>query len=81
VRDAAESGLVEQEDKKKYYDLIKSQISQYELVLLWLNTQSEHKGKWDQIILDAAAEPFEHLNKSLLNNAHLISSANPKTSE
>lgn len=53
-------------EKKKYYDLIKSQISEYELILLWLNCQSQHKGKWDLLISDLHSNPFEHLNKCLL---------------
>lgn len=72
VRDGQSSSLVSESEKKKYYDLIKSQISQHELILLWLNTQSQHKGKWDQLISDSHADPFEHLNKSLLNNTHLM---------
>lgn len=72
VKDGHASLLVEECEKKKYYDLIKSQISQHELILLWLNTQSQHKGKWDYLIADVHADPFEHLNKSLLNNTHLM---------
>lgn len=53
--------------RKRYYDLIKSQLSQYELVLLWLNVQSINKGNWELIISEPEAKPFEHLNK-----AHLI---------
>lgn len=71
VRDGNISGLIKEEEKKKYYDLIKSQLSQHELVLLWFNTQSEHKGNWDALINDPHAVPFEHLNKGLLTNAHL----------
>lgn len=72
VKDGQAASLVEEHEKKKYYDLIKSQISQHELILLWLNTQSQHKGKWDLLIADLHADPFEHLNKSLLNNTHLM---------
>lgn len=72
VKDGQTASLVEESEKKKYYDLIKSQISQHELILLWLNTQSQHKGKWDALISDSHADPFEHLNKSLLNNTHLM---------
>jgi uncharacterized membrane protein len=53
-------------EKKKYYDLIKSQLSEYELVLLWLNCQSPHKGNWDSLINDLHSNPFEHLNKCRL---------------
>lgn len=52
--------------KKRYYDLIKSQISQYELVLLWFNAQSINKGNWDVILGESIAKPFEHLNKTHL---------------
>lgn len=72
VRDGQAASLVEESEKKKYYDLIKAQISQHELILLWLNTQSQHKGKWDFLIADTHADPFEHLNKGLLNNIHLM---------
>lgn len=72
VKDGQSSGLVFENEKKKYYDLIKSQISQHELILIWLNTQSQHKGKWDALIADSHADPFEHLNKALLNNTHLM---------
>lgn len=77
VRDGQSVSLVAESEKKKYYDLIKSQISQYELILLWLNTQSQHKGKWDQLISDSHADPFEHLNKGLLNNTHLLKLGDP----
>lgn len=50
--------------QKRYYDLIKSQISQYELVLLWLNVQSINKGNWDAIVNEPLAKPFEHLNRA-----------------
>ena len=52
--------------QKRYYDLIKSQISQYELVLLWLNVQSINKGNWDAIVNEPLAKPFEHLNRANL---------------
>lgn len=72
VKDGHAASLVAESEKKKYYDLIKSQISQHELVLIWLNTQSQHKGKWDTLINDPHCDPFEHINKSLLNNTHLM---------
>lgn len=72
VKDGSNGNLVVESEKKKYYDLIKSQISQYELIIIWLNCQSQHKGKWDSLINDEHSDPFEHLNKSLLNNAHLL---------
>lgn len=53
-------------EQKRYYDLIKSQLSQYELVLLWFNVQSINKGNWDTIIAEPLAKPFEHLNRANL---------------
>jgi hypothetical protein len=60
--------LIEANDaqRKRYYDLIKSQLSQYELVLLWFNVQSINKGNWDIILREPGAEPFEHLNRANL---------------
>jgi hypothetical protein len=52
--------------RKRYYDLIKSQLSQYELVLLWFNVQSINKGNWDVILREQGAQPFEHLNRGNL---------------
>ncbi|WP_070281740.1 putative phage abortive infection protein [Janthinobacterium sp. MP5059B] len=52
--------------RKRYYDLIKSQLSQYELVLLWLNVEGLNRGNWDAILNDPEAKPFEHLNKANL---------------
>ena len=53
-------------ERKRYYDLIKSQLSQYELVLLWLNVQSINKGNWEVILSEPEAKPFEHLNRANL---------------
>jgi hypothetical protein len=53
-------------EQKRYYDLIKSQLSQYELVLLWLNVQSINRGNWETILGEPQAKPFEHLNKANL---------------
>ncbi|GGX33886.1 hypothetical protein GCM10010946_08700 [Undibacterium squillarum] len=52
--------------RKRYYDLIKSQLSQYELVLLWFNVEGLNRGNWDSIRSDPEAKPFEHLNKANL---------------
>jgi len=52
--------------RKRYYDLIKSQLSQYELVLLWFNVEGLNRGNWDAIRSDPEAKPFEHLNKANL---------------
>jgi hypothetical protein len=52
--------------RKRYYDLIKSQLSQYEVVLLWLNVEGLNRGNWDVILSDPEAKPFEHLNKANL---------------
>ncbi|WP_454722700.1 putative phage abortive infection protein [Delftia acidovorans] len=52
--------------RKRYYDLIKSQLSQYEVVLLWLNVEGLNRGNWDTILTDLEAKPFEHLNKANL---------------
>lgn len=64
VKDGSEALKLDKLAKKKYYDLIKSQISQYELALLWLNIHGVHKGNWDLIINDPEAKPFEHLNRN-----------------
>lgn len=52
--------------RKRYYDLIKSQLSQYEVVLLWLNVEGINRGNWDAILSDPEAKPFEHLSKANL---------------
>jgi hypothetical protein len=52
--------------RKRYYDLIKSQLSQYEVVLLWLNVEGLNRGNWDSILSDPEARPFEHLSKANL---------------
>lgn len=54
------------EETKRYYDLIKSQLSQYELVLLWLNVESMNRGNWQAILSEPLADPFEHLNRANL---------------
>jgi Putative phage abortive infection protein len=59
---------------KRYYDLIKSQLSQYELVLLWLNVESMNRGNWQAILNESLADPFEHLNR-----ANLIENPAPVT--
>jgi hypothetical protein len=76
VKDGHRSIDATDEERKKYYDLIKSQLSQYELVLLWLNVQSINKGNWQSILDDQLAKPFEHLHK-----AHLIENPRPLTAE
>lgn len=61
-------------EQKRYYDLIKSQLSQYELVLLWFNVQSINRGNWETILSAPQAKPFEHLNKTnLIENPPTIS--------
>jgi hypothetical protein len=63
-------------EQKRYYDLIKSQLSQYELVLLWLNVQSINRGNWETILGEPNAKPFEHLNKAnLIENPPPISAS------
>lgn len=52
--------------RKRYYDLIKSQLSQYETVLLWLNIEGLNRGNWDSILSDPEAKPFEHMSKANL---------------
>lgn len=66
VRDYSSDIDVSDVQRKRYYDLIKSQLSQYELVLLWLNTQSIYKGNWENIIRESNVNLFEHLNKANL---------------
>jgi hypothetical protein len=67
VKDGHQAIDATEAEQKRYYDLIKSQLSQYELVLLWLNVQSINRGNWDIILSESQAKPFEHLNR-----AHLI---------
>jgi hypothetical protein len=64
------------EEVKRYYDLIKSQLSQYELVLLWLNVESMNRGNWQAILNEPLADPFEHLNR-----ANLIENPTPGTED
>ncbi len=76
VKDGAAQIEATESQRKRYYDLIKSQISQYELVLLWLNVQSINKGNWETILNESEAKPFEHLNR-----ANLIENPPPITKE
>jgi hypothetical protein len=66
VRDGHAAIAASESEQKRYYDLIKSQISQYELVLLWFNVQSINRGNWEAILSEPQAKPFEHLNKANL---------------
>ncbi len=66
VKDGHRSIDATEAEQKRYYDLIKSQLSQFELVLLWLNIQSINKGNWEVILAEPQARPFEHLNKANL---------------
>lgn len=66
VKDGHGAIEVTDSELKRYYDLIKSQLSQYELVLLWFNVQSINRGNWEAILNEPHAKPFEHLNKANL---------------
>lgn len=66
VRDQSSEIEATAPQRKRYYDLIKSQLSQYEVVLLWLNVEGINRGNWDAILSDPEAKPFEHLNKANL---------------
>jgi len=66
VRDQSVEIEASAPQRKRYYDLIKSQLSQYEVVLLWLNVEGLNRGNWDAILNDDEAKPFEHLNKANL---------------
>lgn len=76
VKDGHKEILASDSEQKKYYDIIKSQLSQYELVLLWLNINGINKGNWESILNEKNANLFEHLNK-----AHLIDNPNENTDE
>jgi hypothetical protein len=74
VKDVHRSFDATEAEQKRYYDLIKSQLSQYELVLLWLNIQSINRGNWEAILAEPQAKPFEHLNKAnLIENPPTVS--------
>ncbi|MES2049974.1 MAG: putative phage abortive infection protein [Pseudomonadota bacterium] len=66
VKDGCRSINATEIEQKRYYDLIKSQLSQYELVLLWLNVEGINRGNWDTVLNESQAKPFEHLNKANL---------------
>lgn len=69
VKDGHQGIQASPDEQKRYYDLIKSQLSRYELVLLWFNVQSINKGNWDSILNEPYAKPFEHLDRaSLIEN-------------
>ena len=76
VKDGHRTIEASETEQKRYYDLIKSQLSQYELVLLWLNVQSINRGNWETILGEPQAKPFEHLNKAhLIENPPQVSAA------
>lgn len=66
VKERSEEADASPHEIKRYYDLIKSQLSQYELVLLWLNIESVNRGNWQSILSEPFADPFEHLNRAKL---------------
>ena len=66
VKERSEEADASPHEIKRYYDLIKSQLSQYELVLLWLNIESVNRGNWQSILSEPLADPFEHLNRAKL---------------
>lgn len=76
VKDGHRAIEATEAEQKRYYDLIKSQLSQYELVLLWLNIQSINRGNWESILSEPQAKPFEHLNKAnLIENPAPVNAA------
>ncbi len=76
VKDGHRSINATENEQKRYYDLIKSQLSQYELVLLWLNVQSINRGNWESVLSEPQAKPFEHLNKAnLIENPAPVNAA------
>lgn len=66
VKDGFDEKQIDQKDAKKYYDLIKSQLSSYELGLLNLNCNSRYKGRWEDIVKDPIACPFEHISDKVM---------------
>jgi len=76
VKDNHRAIQASETEQKRYYDLIKSQLSQYELVLLWFNVQSINRGNWEAILTEPQAKPFEHLNKAnLIENPPAVTDA------
>lgn len=76
VKERSGEAAASPDEIKRYYDLIKSQLSQYELVLLWLNVESMNRGNWQAILNEPLADPFEHLNR-----ANLIENPAPGTED
>ncbi|WFC14740.1 putative phage abortive infection protein [Aeromonas salmonicida] len=66
VKDGVDEELINTRESKKYYDLIKSQLSSYELGLLMLNCNGRNKGRWDDIVNDPIACPFEHISDKIM---------------
>jgi Putative phage abortive infection protein len=66
VHEVAPTAEISEDAIKRYHDLVKTQISRYELVLLYLNPETEKSGKWPDLIDDKLCKPFEHLDRRLL---------------
>lgn len=66
IKNGVDEELINSKEAKKYYDLIKSQLSSYELGLLMLNCKSRNKGRWDDIVKDPVACPFEHISDKIM---------------
>lgn len=66
VKDGVDEGRICTRESKKYYDLIKSQLSSYEVGLLMLNCKGRNKGRWGDIVNDPIACPFEHISDKIM---------------
>lgn len=66
IKNGVDEELISPKESKKYYDLIKSQLSSYELGLLMLNCHGRNKGRWDDIVKDPIACPFEHISDKIM---------------
>jgi hypothetical protein len=66
VMDGCTKNLISDEDSKKYYDLIRSQLSAHELALLKLSSEGSYRSKWLEITNSSEhADPFEHWTADL----------------
>jgi Putative phage abortive infection protein len=66
VDEVGDHAELSSESKKRYFDLIKTQISRYELALLYLHPDTKRMGSWPNMVRDPLCDPFEHLDHSLV---------------
>jgi uncharacterized membrane protein len=67
VRDMGKTAELSTNAQKRYFDLIKVQLSRYELALLYFNFRSSSGGRWNEIVDLPDANPFEHLDVNLVD--------------